>query len=49
MSIGLDNNLVDLERGFDGLGLLVDPLEFLERTTLGFNTIPVRLDFTTLR
>ena len=43
VSIGLDNNLVDLERGLDGLGLLVNPLEFLQRTTLGFDTIRVRI------
>lgn len=49
VSIGLDNDLVDLERGLDGLGLLVDPFEFLEGTTLRFNTIPVTQDYTVLR
>lgn len=34
----LDDNLVHVERGLDGVGLLVDPLELLQSTTLRFDT-----------
>lgn len=37
LSVGLDHYLVDLERGLDGLHLVVHPLELLEGTTLGFD------------
>ena len=37
-AIGLNNDLFDLQRGFDGVRLGVHPLELLESAALGFNT-----------
>jgi len=37
-TIGLDNNLVDLERRLDGIGLVVHPFKLLEGTALRLDT-----------
>lgn len=37
------DDLVDLERGLDGVGLVVDPLELLEGAALGFDTVFLRV------
>lgn len=42
-TVGLDDDLVDVEGGLDGLGLLVDPFELFEGTTLRFDTVTVML------
>jgi len=34
-----NDDLVDLERGLDGVDLLVDPLELFEGTALGFDAV----------
>jgi hypothetical protein len=35
-----ENDLVDLERGFDWVGLVVDPFELLQGSALRLDTIP---------
>lgn len=37
-TVSLDDDLLDMQRGLDGLGLLVDPFEFFEGTALRFDT-----------
>lgn len=39
LAVSLDHDLVDLDRCLDGLRLVVDPLELLECTALGFDTV----------
>lgn len=39
LAIGLDDDLIHLEGGLDGLGLVVHPLELLEGPPLGLDTI----------
>ena len=39
LSVGLDNNLVDLEGGLDGAGLFVDPVQLLEGAALGLDAV----------
>jgi hypothetical protein len=34
-----EDNLVDMEGGLDGVGLVVDPLELLEGAALGLDTV----------
>lgn len=37
LSVGLYDHLLDMLGGLDGLGLVVDPLELLEGSTLGLD------------
>ncbi len=38
-----EDDLVDVEGGLDGVGLVVDPLELLEGAALGLDTVGPRL------
>ena len=38
-SIGLNDNIFNLERRLDRSGLLIDPVELFERSALGLNTV----------
>ena len=38
-TIASDQHLVDVERGLDWVGLVVDPLEFFQSTALGLDTV----------
>lgn len=37
-----EDDLIDLERGLDGVGLVVDPVKLLEGAALGFNAVETR-------
>lgn len=39
VAVGLDDDLLDLEGGLDGVGLVVDPFELLESAALGLDTV----------